>query len=55
MKAFVYTKELKPKKVATITDVTDVHEDRERLYIVTANGTEFQFNTHKVKTTIYQN
>ena len=55
MKAFVYTKELKPKKVATIINVAEVHEDSERIYITTADGIEFQFNTHKVKTTIYQN
>ena len=58
MKVFVYTKEPKPRKVATITDVINIFtaEGENRvIHIITDNGTDFSFNTKTVKTTIYQN
>lgn len=58
MKVFVYTKESKPRKIATITDVVNVFTVRGEntiIHIVTEGGGDFSFNTKTVKTTIYQN
>ena len=57
MKVFVYTKEPKPRKIATITDVATVTEFRElrSILIETVGGMTMTYDTHKVKTTIYQN
>ena len=58
MKVFVYTKEQKPRKVATITDVVNVytvHGENTVIHVVTDSGADFTFNTKAVKTTIYQN
>ena len=55
MKAFVYTKEQKPQKVAIINQVASVYVSERTIYIISASGAEFTFNTEKYKTTIYQN
>lgn len=57
MKVFVYSKEPKPKKIATISHVVTVTESKNTrtLTIVTEDGTELKFNTKTLKTTIYQN
>lgn len=57
MKVFAYTKEQKPKKVATITDVKEVaeHKGDKSIVIRCRNGIEMKFDTTKIKTTIYQN
>lgn len=57
MKVFVHTKEQKPKKIATITDVETVTEikDTSKIFIKTFSGVSVNFDTKKVKTTIYQN
>ena len=57
MKVFVYTKEQKPKKIATITDVVQVTESKtaKLIQIETSSGATLTFDTKGVKTTIYQN
>lgn len=57
MKVFVYTKEQKPKKIATITDVVQVTESKTEklIHIETSSGVTMTFDTKGVKTTIYQN
>lgn len=56
MKVFVYTREIKPKKIAVITDVSDVTENKamHRIVVETSNGVQMEFDTRRVKTTIYQ-
>lgn len=57
MKVFVYTKSNESKKIATITDVRNVVEYKESgvISFETKQGVFIQFDTKKVKTTIYQN
>ena len=57
MKVFVYTKEQKPKKIATIADVSEVTEYKtiNKIVFVTSSGVQMEFDTRRVKTTIYQN
>ena len=55
MKAFVYTKEQKPQKVAIINQVSSVYVSERTIHILTWSGADFTFNTEKYKTTIYQN
>lgn len=54
MKVFVYSKN-DSKKIATITDVSNVAHGKDTVVFTSKDGIEFKFDTRKVKTTSYQN
>lgn len=54
MRVFVYTK-ADSKKIATITDVVLVTQEKDKVFFSTRDGVNFTFDCKKVKTTCYQN